>query len=167
MKISVPLENGFLPEKYSKHSETKIGGNPTISFPIDIEGVPDNAVSLALVFVDFDSVPVCGFVWIHWTAANIPANIKQIPENASRSAALGMVQGANSCASLFVGEKDASVTRGYIGPTPPDKDHKYKLTVYALDCEPELNEGFFLIELLDKMEGHILDKTAVTIPAHC
>lgn len=167
MKISVPLENGFLPEKYSKYSEIKIGGNPVVSFPIDIDGVPENAASLALVFVDFDSVPVCGFVWIHWTAANIPADIKRIPENASRSGEFGMVEGANSRASLFVGEKDGRITRGYIGPTPPDKDHKYKLTVYALDCELELNDGFFLNELLEKMEGHILDKTAVTIPARC
>ena len=167
MKISVPLENGFLPEKYSKHSGVKIGRTPVMSFPIDIEGVPENAASLALAFVDFDSVPVCGFVWIHWTAANIPADTGTIPENASQTGAFGMVQGSNSCASRFVGETDERITRRYIGPTPPDKDHKYKLTVYALDSELELNDGFFLNELLEKMEGHILDKTAVIIPAHC
>ncbi|MDE6031797.1 MAG: YbhB/YbcL family Raf kinase inhibitor-like protein [Oscillospiraceae bacterium] len=167
MKISVPTENGFLPEKYSKHSDVKINGKPVMSFPIDIEGVPENAASLALVYVDFDSVPVCGFVWIHWTAANIPANVGHIPENASQTEAFGMVQGTSSCASRFVGETDKRLTRRYNGPTPPNKDHKYKLTVYALDCELELDEGFFLNELMEKMDGHILDKTAVIIPAHC
>ena len=167
MKISIPTENGFLPEKYSKHSDVKIKRTPVLSFPIDIEGVPENAASLALVYVDFDSIPVCGFAWIHWTAANIPANVGHIPENASQAAALGMVQGSNSCASRFVGETDERITHRYIGPTPPDKDHKYKLTVYALDSKLELDEGFFLNELLEKMDGHILDKAAVVIPAHC
>lgn len=91
MKISIPEENGFLPEKYAKHSDVKINGKPVVSFPITVEDVPENAETLAVVFVDFDSIPVCGFAWIHWTAANIPANVSEIPENASQDGALGMV----------------------------------------------------------------------------
>ena len=167
MKIQIPNENGFLPEKYAKHSDTRINGNPIVSFPIKLEDIPKNAKTLAIVFVDFDSIPVCGFAWIHWTAANIPADITEIPENASQDGALGMVQGVNSCASPFVGEKDERVTRHYIGPCPPDKNHVYKLTVYALDSELDVKEGFFLNELLAKMDGHIIEKTALNIGGHC
>lgn len=167
MKINIPSENGFLPEKYAKHSGTKINGNPVVSFPITVADVPAGAKTLAVVFVDFDSIPVCGFAWIHWTAANIPANVAEIPENASQDGALGMVQGVNSCASPFVGEKDERVTKRYIGPCPPDKDHTYRLTVYALDCELDVREGFFLNDLLAKMDGHIIEKAKLNIGGHC
>ena len=167
MRIDVALENGLLPDKYSKYSDIKINGNPVMSFPIDIREVPCGAKTLALTFVDFDSIPVCGFAWIHWTAANIPADIVTIPENASQDGSFGMVQGVNSCASPFVGEKDERVINHYIGPTPPDKNHVYKLTVYALDCELDLTDGFFLNELLERIENHVLDKAELKIPARC
>ncbi|MBD5129766.1 MAG: YbhB/YbcL family Raf kinase inhibitor-like protein [Ruminococcaceae bacterium] len=167
MKIQIPNENGFLPEKYAKHSDVKINGNPVVSFPIKLDDIPKNAKTLAIVFVDFDSIPVCGFAWIHWTAANIPADISEIHENASQDGAFGMVQGANSCASPFVGEKDERVTKRYIGPCPPDKDHMYKLTVYALDGELDVKEGFFLNELLEKMNGHIIEKVSLNIGGRC
>lgn len=167
MEIKVPNEKGFLPEKYSKYSNTKIGGSPVISFPITVGSVPEGSKTLALTFVDFDSIPVCGFAWIHWTAANIPADVTEIPEDASRNGALGMVQGMNSCASPFVGEKDERVIKRYIGPTPPDKDHTYKLTVYALDCALDVEEGFFLNELLDKINGHIIEKAELNIGGRC
>lgn len=157
MKIIIPTEGGFLPDKYSKHSDDKLNGNPVVSFPIEFSGVPSGAKSLALVFVDFDSIPVCGFAWIHWLAANIAPDTVTLAEDASR-AAVGMVQGSNSCASPFVGERDVNVTHRYIGPTPPDKDHIYKVTAYALDCVLDLQDGFFLNEMLRKMDGHIIEK---------
>lgn len=160
MKIEIALENGCIPEKYSKHSDVKLNGNPVVSFPVKFKDVPKNAKSLALVFVDFDSIPVCGFAWIHWLAANIAPDTAELPEDASRKAAVP-VQGTNSCASPFVGERDKNVTHRYIGPCPPDKDHTYKVTAYALDCMLDLQEGFFLNEMLKKMEGHIIEKTSV------
>lgn len=159
MKITIPTEGKFLPEKYSKHSDVKLNGNPIVSFPVEFSEVPSNAKSLALVFVDFDSIPVCGFAWIHWLAANIAPDTVTLAEDASRKA-VGMVQGTNSCASPFVGERDVNVTHRYIGPCPPDKDHIYKVTAYALDCMLDLDEGFFLNEMLKKMDGHIIEKAS-------
>lgn len=157
MKIIIPTEGGFLPDKYSKHSDVKLNGNPVVSFPVEFADVPSGAKSLALVFVDFDSIPVCGFAWIHWLAANIKPDTVTLAEDASRKAE-GMVQGSNSCASPFVGERDVNVTHRYIGPCPPDKDHTYKVTAYALDCMLDLKDGFFLNEMLRKMDGHIIGK---------
>lgn len=165
MKISVPTINGVLEDKYSKHAAAPYmyKGNPICSFPVEFEDIPDNAKSLALVFVDFDSIPVCGFAWIHWLAANIPADTLELPENASAENALNMVQGANSCISGFVGETEKKIIYRYTGPTPPDKDHKYTLTAYALDCMLDLKEGYYLNEFLDASDGHIIDKASVKL----
>lgn len=157
MKIEVMLENGLLPDRYAKYSEITAGGVPSVSFPVKIAGVPDNAKTLALTFVDFDSIPVCGFAWTHWLAADIPADIIEIPENASQDRAFGMVQGRNS----FSG----AVSCRYGGPMPPDKTHNYTLTVFALDCALELAEGFSLDELNSAMSGHVLEKAEIILPA--
>lgn len=157
MKISVKLENGLLPDKYGKYGNTKIGGVPCVSFPIKIEEVPKAAKSLALTFVDFDSIPVCGFAWTHWTAVNIPADISEISENASQKPTFSIIQGANS----FSG----AIKNCYGGPTPPDKTHVYTLTLYALDCTVKLSEGFSLEELNKALTGHILDKSEIRLPS--
>lgn len=157
MRIEVRLENGLLPDKYAKYSEVTIGGAPCVSFPATIKDVPNGAKTLALTFVDFDSIPVCGFAWTHWLAANIPADIAEIPENASQDEAFGMVQGATH----FSG----ALRCRYGGPMPPDKTHSYTLTAYALDCALELAEGFSLEELNGKMSGHILEKAEIILPS--
>lgn len=157
MDIKVKLENGLLPDKYGKYSDVKIGGEPCVSMPISVENIPSGAKSLALTFVDFDSKPLCGFAWIHWLAANIPADIAEIPENASQDSAFNMVQGATHFSR-------ALHTR-YGGPMPPDKTHNYTLTLFALDCALELSEGFSLEELTEKMSGHILGKAEAILPS--
>lgn len=168
MKISVPLENDMLPDKYGKHAPAayQLEGHPNVSFPIAVEGVPDKAESLALVFVDFDAIPVGGFCWIHWLACNIPADTTLIPENASASGAVPFVQGSNSDWSpLAGGWTDPRIIHRYAGPYPPDKDHVYTLTVYALDTELDLEEGYYLNEFRRAIEGHVLDKAVLDLPS--
>lgn len=64
MKIAVSLDkDGMLPDRFGKLSPESLrrDGNNICSFPISISDVPAGAKSLALSFVDFDSIPVCGF----------------------------------------------------------------------------------------------------------
>lgn len=157
MKIDVKLENGLLPDKYGKYSDATIGGKPCVSFPITVNDVPKGAKTLALTFVDFDSIPVCGFAWTHWLAVNIPADVSEIPENASQNEAFGMVQGKTDFSGALICR--------YGGPMPPDKTHNYTLTLFALDCALELAEGFSLDELNEKMKDHILEKAELTLPS--
>ena len=166
MKINVELTEGFLPEKYAKHTAAEFmrKGSPVVSFPIQFEELPDSTKAIALTFVDYDSIPVCGFAWIHWTAV-IPHKISALPEDASRKAIFGMIQGVNSLASNFIGERDPEVTMRYSGPTPPDKNHDYTLTAYSLDFVPNLSEGFFMNELLKTVKGHIIEETEIVLPA--
>ncbi len=164
MNISVPLEDGLLPDRFGKYSpeDLRKDGNNINSFPVCIEGVPAAAKSLALTFVDYDSVPVCGFVWIHWAACGIDPATKSIPEGASHSGSFAFTQGANSCLSR-ADETSRDVINGYIGPCPPDKNHRYTLCVSALDCELELPEGFYFNDLHWAMEGHVLDSATLNI----
>ena len=89
-------------------------------------------------FVDPDSIPVCGFEWIHWSVANLPIDALMYDFNDSHALAIPpdfsrqlpamipeTVQGRNSSASKFLGRStDPAVMRmRYDGPQPPDKDH--------------------------------------------
>ena len=45
----------------------------------------------------------------------------------------------------------------------PDSDHRYTLTVYALDCELDLQPGFYFNELHWPLQGHIPDSDELTV----
>ena len=166
MKISVPLEKGMLPDKYGKHApaEHQIEGHPAVSFPLSVEDVPDTAKSLALTFVDFDAIPVGGFCWIHWLACNFPPDIRTIPETQAHRAPCPASKDRTAIGrrSRAAGS-DPRIIHRYAGPYPPDKDHAYTLTVYALDIELELEEGYYLNEFRRAIQGHVLEKAVLEV----
>lgn len=166
MNIRIPLDNGYLPDEYGKYAPErfKLDGNPVVSFPFSIEDAPAGTRSFALTVIDYDSTPVCGFPWIHWIMCDLSGESRGLPENASARGAGGIVQGRNSSASRFVGERDPRVFCRYCGPMPPDKDHEYTVTLYALDVPSTgLKEGFFLSDLLRAMKGHILGSASAGV----
>lgn len=168
MDISVQLENGLLPDRFGKHAPEgyQLDDHPVRSFPIEIADVPEGARSLALTFLDYDAVPVGGFCWIHWLACNFPPDIALIPEDASATGAVACVQGSNSDWSPLAGSHtDTCIIHRYAGPYPPDKTHEYTLTVYALDCELDLREGYFLNEFRRAIRGHVLGEASLELPS--
>ncbi|MDU1388346.1 MAG: YbhB/YbcL family Raf kinase inhibitor-like protein, partial [Eggerthella sp.] len=87
-------------------------------------------------------------------------------ENASASGELACVQGSNSDWSPLAGSHtDPRIIHRYAGPYPPDKTHDYTLTVYALDCELGLSEGYFLNEFRRAVRGHVLDEASLELPS--
>ena len=163
MKIKVPLENGFLPDKFGKFAPEKYQqlGEPIRSFPIEISDIPTNTVALALVLIDYDAVPVAGFPWIHWIATDIkPTNL--IPENASRDDK-DMIQGKNSNYSKFINITDETLINHYVGPNPPT-NHNYNLSVFALSKKTGLKNGFFLNDLLKAIDPITIDLATIAIP---
>ena len=147
--ISSALNGGIIPERFGKYGDMKNDFDvPVLSVPFRIEDAPAGTVSFALVLDDVDSVPVCGFVWIHWIAADITAC--EVPEGAGLHA--DFAQGINS----WVGSNGKEGAIGYGGMTPPDAPHTYTLRVYALDCKLGLKDGFYYNELVHAMKGHIL-----------
>lgn len=166
MKISIPIENGFLPDKYGKYApqEEQKYGHAICSFPITVEDVPEGTQSLALAFIDYDSTPVCGFTWIHWLMCEISPDIKIIPENASQNPLPEWRQGFNSTFSdLSSVDDDLTVAQAYVGPCPPNADHTYTLRVYALDDHLDLSEGYFYNQLHWAMDGHIIETAEVNV----
>lgn len=166
MKISVPLKDGMLADEYGKYAPATamLADHPIKSFPVKITAAPADTKSFALVLFDFDSTPVCGFPWLHWLAANIPAEMTELPANASRSLASRFVQGNNSNAGALV-KGDPQITRGYVGPQPPDKTHNYTLKVYALDEMLPLKNGYWLNEFVHAAKGHILASSSIDLPS--
>ena len=174
MEIGIELDaDGYLGDRYAKHADAPhlYAGTPTCSFPFELTGIPAGTASIALAFYDLDSIPVCGFAWVHWTAACIDAGLAEggqlrFVENASNLGALGMVQGRNSSAGRMAGgSEDPLLCCRYNGPQPPDCDHEYTLRAWALDYMPELAEGFWANELVWATRGHVLAEAGVDIPA--
>jgi Raf kinase inhibitor-like YbhB/YbcL family protein len=90
--------------------------------PLAITGVPEDAVSLALLMDDPDAP---GGSFVHWTIWNIdPA----APDAAEGSAPQGSTEGLNGTGQP-----------GYTGPCPPSGEHRYIFTVYALSGVPDLD----------------------------
>lgn len=166
MELKVKLdENGYLPDEYAKFAKVKLADLAITSFPFEIINPPKESKSFALTFIDFDSVPVCGFVYIHWLCANIPANLLEIPKNFSQKDKF-IIQGSNSCASkLLYYPNEEKLLHRYVGPKPPDKDHIYTLTLYALSEELQLEDGYFLNEFRRAIEGKVLAKACLEIKA--
>ncbi|MDR1691144.1 MAG: YbhB/YbcL family Raf kinase inhibitor-like protein [Candidatus Methanoplasma sp.] len=154
MKIeSKGIVNGKIADRFgSKGTQFTEGGMPSYSLPLDITDPPEGTVSFAIVFEDHDAIPVCGFTWIHWTVSDLKRT--SLDENESATAK-DIIQGVNSfcsCASDLTAEEASA----YGGPDPPDKEHEYTLTVFALDKELGLKNGFFLNDMIKRMDGHVL-----------
>lgn len=162
MKIKVILDNGFIPDKFSKYSNVKVSDQPIISFPIKLEDVPEETKAVAISLIDYDAVPRTGFPFIHWLATDIPVT-NEIPEDFSRN--FSGPQGKNAWYSRFYDLNDEYVINHYAGPTPPDKPHNYTLTVYALNEITGLENGFFYNQFLNSINEKVIESTQIKLQA--
>ena len=139
---STAFQDGeMIPSQYTCDGED-------VSLPVTWLGVPEEAKSLALIFEDIDSVEG---VWSHWLVFDMPPDVNMLPEAISPSKTLskGGAQGRNDFDNF-----------GYGGPCPSDgKTHRYVVRLYALDSELGLEPGATREEVLDRMEGHILQQS--------
>lgn len=143
------ISDGKIADEFGKRG-TQISNNvPTRSIPLSIISAPSDAKCFAVVMTDPDSKPLCGYEWTHWLATNIAE--KDIHANASIELKGSMVQGKNSFGAI-----------GYGGPTPPDKAHSYVITVYALNEELSLLNGYSLDDFNSAVKGHTLDTVTIT-----
>ncbi|MBQ1804128.1 MAG: YbhB/YbcL family Raf kinase inhibitor-like protein [Bifidobacteriaceae bacterium] len=149
-----------IPDAFSKYApeQNKIDGHAVVSFPFKVEGIAPGFNYLHIAFTDPDSIPVAGFAWIHWCAANIRISDASrnalIPEDFSRNMkelSPESCRGKNSLVSRFVGQASSPASSLYIGPTPPDKTHFYLLRVWATEEKLDLKDGFYLSDLLHSL----------------
>lgn len=162
MKIQVNFDQNVLPDAYGKGASVTYKHYAITSFPFEVSDLPQGTKTLAWSFVDYDSIPVCGFAYIHWVVANVPAKQTVIPENFAKEDKTH-THGYNSLVSKFLTEDYTAMDKDYLGPYPPDKDHNYTLTVYALDSELPLQDGFYLNELKHLAKDHILAQATINL----
>ncbi|RBP99465.1 YbhB/YbcL family Raf kinase inhibitor-like protein [Bifidobacterium xylocopae] len=174
MRIATDFD--IIPDEYAKRAggDRSLDDTPVVSFPFMLEDLPEGAAFLSWELVDPDSIPVCGFQWIHWSLANLPlgrlvedpaSGAVHVPADLSRrlsDLAPGATQGRTSQASKFVGGTNPALTCRYNGPTPPDTTHDYVLRVWATGMPlPGLEEGFWL----NALERAVHDNPAVLAQA--
>ncbi|MEF8802370.1 MAG: YbhB/YbcL family Raf kinase inhibitor-like protein [Halolamina sp.] len=136
---SPAFENGGpIPDKYGYTVENV---NP----PLEIDGVPDETESVALVMDDPDAVEPAGKIWDHWVVWNIDPATTTIPEDWDAS---GAVEGRNDYRE-----------QGYGGPNPPDREHTYRFRLFALDQQLDLSPASTTDQLESAMAGSILAET--------
>jgi Raf kinase inhibitor-like YbhB/YbcL family protein len=116
--------------------------------PLEIDDVPDDADSLALVVDDPDAVEPSGQIWVHWLVWNAPPETTSIPERWDSDDA---VEGTNDFDEV-----------GYDGPRPPDEEHTYRFKLYALDTVLDLEEGATVDDLGAAMNGHVFAQTQLS-----
>ena len=152
--FSEAFQDGKILGKYGKQSEDSSQGIPQRSFPLRWEGAPEGTRSFALVFIDYDNVIGEGIIWVHWLAANIPADVSGLQEDAAREDP-SFLQGKNTWA--FQLGVDNPVCNRYGGPAPEDRPHEYELQLYALNDMLDLEDGYYYNEFLKESRGKILD----------
>lgn len=113
--------------------------------PLNFAEIPKEAKSLVLIMTDPD-VPTNirpDGLWVHWIVYEIPPTAAGIQEHSRPPGTHG---------------RGTNMRTAYMGPCPPDKEHRYFFTLYALDFMPEWEKGLEKEEVEKRMEGHIITK---------
>jgi Raf kinase inhibitor-like YbhB/YbcL family protein len=128
--------NGAIPSRYTCDGA---GVNP----PLVFSAIPARTQSLVLI-VDDPDVPrslVPSGVFDHWIIWNLPADSRGVGEGAPEAK-----QGLNSTGQP-----------GYVGPCPPDREHRYFFKLYALDTK--FAAGIASRQELEAaMKGHVIEQ---------
>lgn len=155
---SAAFADGRILDPYGRRSADQQEGVPQLSFPVRWEGAPAGTKSFALVFIDYDNVIGEGIIWVHWLAANIPADAEGLEEDAARRDP-ALLQGRNTWA--FQLGTDNPVCARYGGPAPEDRPHEYELQLYALSDTLDLKDGFYYNEFLRETRGKVLETAVI------
>ncbi len=137
LKLSSPFfaNNARIPDKFTCKG---VNVNPLL----EIEGVPENTKSFALI-VDDPDAPMK--TWVHWVLWNISPSTKKIEENSVPKEAMQ-------------GVTDFGENR-YGGPCPPSGTHRYFFKLYALNSTLNISKNSKKEDLEKAMQSHILAQT--------
>lgn len=121
-----------------------------ISPELNFSNIPEGTQSLALTMEDPDvpkTVRADG-MWNHWIIWNIPPQATRLEE------------GKVPLSPSVVGT-NTSGKRAYVGPCPPDREHRYIFTLYALNTTLSLSESSTKENLLKALTPHIIEKATL------
>ena len=127
-------------------------GGKNVSIPLQWKNPPKETKSFALSVIDPHPVAQN---WAHWLIINIPREVTQLEEGASRKKMpVGSVELKNSFGDV-----------GYGGPQPPKGtgDHPYVMTIYALNVERlDLPVAISLSGFKKAIEGKVIESASIT-----
>jgi Raf kinase inhibitor-like YbhB/YbcL family protein len=131
LKLSSPVfqHMGSIPARYTCEGEN-------ISPPLQIDDLPYETRSLALIVEDPDAP---GGTFDHWIMWNIPA-VNRIEENTAPGKE----------------RKNSKQEKSFTAPCPPTGTHHYHFRIFALDTELELPDNTHKKDLVKAMHGHII-----------
>ncbi len=130
--------NGSIPSRFTCDGEN-------ISPELNFSNIPEGTQSFALIMEDPDvpkTIRADG-MWNHWIVWNIPPQITRLEEGKTPP---GIV-GANTGGKMK-----------YAGPCPPDREHRYIFTLYALDSLLSLPDSAPKEKLLQTLSPHLIEK---------
>lgn len=137
-------EGGLIPIRYTGYGEDD-------SPELYLDGLCENAVSIAILMNDMGHPIPAYNHWVIWNIAPMPVIPGKIPHG-EHVEALG----------------DAMQGRGYgknryRGPKPPFRwSHSYHFNIYVLDCRLDLPGSAKKSDLLCAMQGHILQQAVLS-----
>lgn len=139
------VDRGHIPNQY-----TCEGAN--VSPPLAWGGAPDGTKTFALIVDDPDAPDPAApqRIWVHWVLYDIPASVKELPEDSNERLPNGVRVGRNDWGNAAYG-----------GPCPPIGRHRYFFKLYALDQELGDLKTPTAAALHVAMEGHILSQTTI------
>ncbi len=125
-----------IPRRYTGEGED-------VSPPLRWSGVPEGTRQLALICHDPDAPRPHG--WSHWVLVGISPNATGLEEGDAG----GYTEGVNDFGGI-----------GYGGPMPPEGHgtHHYYFWIYALGTEVDAKPGITRRELLDAIDGHVIEQ---------
>ena len=130
--------NGTIPVRFTCDGEN-------ISPKLIFLNVPERTRSLALTVEDPD-VPISirtDGMWNHWVVWNMPPTTVEINEGDVPPGIVGVNTRGNTA---------------YGGPCPPDREHRYIFTLYAVDSLVGLPQGSTKEEFLQALNGHVIEQ---------
>ena len=130
------LSNTSIPPQYTCNGSNY---SPALHW----HGAPVGTQSYVLIVDDPDAP---NGTWVHWVLFNIPAKYNHLDE--ATETPTGAISGKNSWD-----------LKGYGGPCPPSGTHRYFFKLYALDVLLTVNSSATKSDILNAMEGHILDSS--------
>ncbi len=131
-------DGAMIPKKF-----TCDGGN--INPELQIQNVPENAKSLALIVHDPDAPVAGGFT--HWVVWNIDPRTTVIKDE---SVPPGSIEGTNDAGNI-----------GYVGPCPHSGMHHYAFRLYALDAMIHASEEATAKDLELKIGQYLIEETVL------
>jgi Raf kinase inhibitor-like YbhB/YbcL family protein len=138
LSSSVFQEGDRIPSKYTCQGQDV---SPPLTWGEPLEGTQ----SFVLIMDDPDAP---GGVFTHWVLFNLPSDYRELPEGvpAQEQLTSGALQGKNDFKRI-----------GYGGPCPPpERPHRYRFSLYALDQCLDLKAGVSKKQVVDALSGHIL-----------